>query len=151
MTSSTVAAQATPVAGELFSAFREERASSRRWLLVLVVPLLGALAAWASMDPGVVRIVTPSGIQAVNPGMSQQEVLRLLGTPIGRETRADGLQCFQHGYFALTEPMTTVHTLCYEGGKLKDVTTRRFSLWRVDPSGAFVPAGIPFDDEPATP
>lgn len=153
MNPSTVVEQAPSEADKLFSAFREQRASNRRWLYVLVVPLLGAVTAWASMQgqPEMVRIVTANGIKAVSLGMSQQEVLGQLGRPIGKELRAGGLECFQHGMFLLTEPSTTVYTVCYEGGRLKEVTSRRYSMWQADPNGTFAPAGIPFGDEATAP
>jgi hypothetical protein len=85
----------------------------------------------------------------VTVGMSQQEVLGMVGHPIGKETRADGAECFRHGMFSMNEPTTTVYVLCYVGGKLKDIATRRYSLWAIDPSGAFVPVGPQTGQEPA--
>jgi hypothetical protein len=142
----------------LFTAFREERTSKLRWLYVLAVPLLGLLAAWGSMrgQQNAVRIVTAHGFQMIQPGMSQQDVLTRLGTPIGKFTRADGAECTQHGLFSLTEPSTNVYVLCYVGGVLQDVSVRRYSLWTADPtSGQFFPAGVPMEEEapkkPASP
>jgi hypothetical protein len=152
---SMVTEQATSNGGAIFTAFQGERASDRRWLYImaaLLVPLLAVLAAWLSTlgQPDVVRIVTAHGIKAVNPGMSQQEVVGLLGHPIGKETRAgDGADCFMHGMFSMTEPQTTVYVLCYLSGQLHDVTTRRYSLWAQDPDGAFEPAGVQMGDAPA--
>lgn len=148
----SVSGQGTSTDEVLFSAFRERRASNRRWLLVLVVPLLAALAAWASLHevPGSMRIITANGIKMVSPGMPQEEVLRMLGRPVGRQRSAEGLDCFQHGQFSLTEPSTTLYVLCYEGGKLKDVSTRRYSLWGVGPDGEFVPAGIQMGPRPGS-
>jgi hypothetical protein len=141
-----MAEQATPEAGNLFSAFQERRTSNnRRWLLALAVPLLGAVAAWVSLQgrPSSVHIITANGVKMVSLGMSQQDVLSRLGKPIGRQTRADGLECFQHGMFSLLEPSTTIYTVCYAGGVLKDVTARRYSMWEADPNGNFIPAGMP--------
>ncbi|MDY7232934.1 hypothetical protein [Hyalangium rubrum] len=151
MNPSTVAEQATSAPDNLFSAFRERRASNRRWIFVVVVPLFGALAAWASMQgqPEMVRIITPNGIRAVSVGMSQQDVVGQLGRPIGKEMRAGGMECFQHGMFSLVEPVTTVYTVCYQGGVLKEVSSRRYSMWQADPDGTFIPAGIPFGDSPS--
>lgn len=144
-----VAEQGTSDSGAIFTAFREERTSDRRWLYAIVavplIPLLAVLATWMSTlgQPEMIRIVTGHGIKAVNLGMSQAEVVGLLGRPIGQETRAaDGADCFMHGMFSMTEPQTTVYMLCYLSGKLNDVSTRRFSLWTQDPSGAFEPAGV---------
>ncbi len=150
MTPATAVEQGTSGDEVLFSAFRTRQVTNRRWVLVVVVPLFGALAAWASMrgQPDAVRIVTANGIRVVNPGMTPQEVLHVLGRPIGREQRADGMECFQHGMFSLTEPSTTVYLLCYESGKLRDVTTRRYALWQMDPDGTITPAGVPWGDAP---
>ncbi|WP_044184483.1 hypothetical protein [Hyalangium minutum] len=155
MTSSptlTVVAQTAPSNESLFTAFREERTSKVRWLFVLLVPLLGLLAAWGSMhgQEHAVRIVTAHGFKMVQPGMSQADVVARLGNPIGKTTRADGAECVQYGVFSVTEPSTNVYVLCYVDGVLQDVTTRRYSLWTVDPStGEFMPAGVPMEEEPA--
>ncbi len=150
---SSVAEQGAPTGGNLFSAFQaQSRAPNRRWLIALAVPLLGGLAAWASLQgrPASVHIITPNGIRVVSLGMSQQEVLGRLGKPIGRESRAGGLECFQHGMFSLLEPVTTINTVCYLDGVLKEVTTRRYSMWEVGQDGAFMPAGVPTGPAPAT-
>ncbi|HEX8702917.1 MAG TPA: hypothetical protein VF815_29040 [Myxococcaceae bacterium] len=150
----SVAEQRVPPTGNLFSAFQEQsRVPNRRWLIALAVPLLGGLAAWASLQgkPTTVHIITPTGIKAVSLGMSQQDVLSRLGKPIGRESRAGGLECFQHGMFSLLEPATTIHTVCYLDGVLKEVSTRRFSMWEVGPDGAFMPAGMPTGPAPTQP
>lgn len=153
MTSSpslTVVAQPSPRSGELFAAFREERSSKLRWLFVLIVPLLGLLMAWASMrgQESAVRIVTAHGFKLVQPGMSQSDVIARLGNPIGKTARADGAECVQYGVFSVAEPSTNVYVLCYVNGVLQDVSTRRYSLWTVNPStGEIVPAGIPMEDD----
>jgi hypothetical protein len=141
----SMAEQGAPQAGNLFSAFQEQRTSNKRWLLAGVVPLLGAVAAWVSLQgrPPSAHIITANGIKVVSVGMSQQEVLGRLGKPIGHERRADGLECFQHGVFSLLEPSTTIHTVCYANGVLKEVTQRRYSMWEADPNGNFIPAGLP--------
>ncbi len=153
MNPSTMAEQGVPETGALFSAFQERRTSNRRWLLALAVPLLAGMAAWASLQgrPASVHIITANGVKVVSLGMSQQDVLGRLGKPIGRERRADGLECFQHGMFSLLEPVTTIHTVCYADGVLKDVTSRRYSMWEADPNGNFIPAGVPTGPTPAAP
>jgi hypothetical protein len=153
MTSSptlTVVPQTAPSGEDLFTAFREERSSKVRWLFVLIVPLLGLLMAWASMrgQESAVRIVTAHGFKMIQPGMSQADVIARLGNPIGKTTRADGADCVQYGVFSVTEPSTNVYVLCYVNGVLQDVSTRRYSLWTVNPStGEIVPAGIPMEEE----
>ena len=153
MTSSptlTVVAQTSPRGEELFAAFREERTSKLRWVFLLAVPLFGLLAAWVSMrgQESGVRIVTAHGIKMILPGMSQADVVSRLGNPIGKTTRADGADCFHYGVFSVTEPSTNVYVLCYAGSVLQDVSTRRFSLWTVNPStGEIFPAGIPMEEE----
>lgn len=149
MNPSVVSEQAAPAGDGLFHAFREERTTNLRWLLVIIVPLFGAVAAWLSMmgQPEGMRMVTATGIKMVRLGMSQQEVLGLVGNPIAKGVRADGAECLQHGMFSINEPSTTVYVLCYVGGHLKEMATRRFSLWVIDDSGAFVPAGVPMEEE----
>ena len=51
--------------------------------------------------------------------------------------------------FSINEPSTTVYVLCYAGGKLQEMATRRYSLWVIDDNGAFVPAGVPMEEEGA--
>ena len=150
----SVAEQGAPSTGNLFSAFQEQqRAPNRRWLIALAVPLFAGVAAWASLQgrPATFHIITSNGIKAVSLGMTQQEVLGRLGKPIGRESRAGGLECFQHGIFSLLEPETTIHTVCYLDGVLKEVSTRRYSMWGVGPDGEFIPAGVPTGPAPAAP
>ena len=142
---SSVAEQGAPSQGNLFSAFQERReTNNRRWLIALAVPLLAAVAAWLSLAgrPASVHIITPNGIKVVSLGMAQQDVVSRLGKPIGRESRG-GMECFQHGMFSLLEPATTIHVVCYADGVLKEVTTKRYSMWEVGPDGAFMPAGLP--------
>lgn len=149
MSTSMASEQGAPVGEEMFRVFREERSSKLRWLLVVGVPLLGALAAWLSMvgQPEGMRMVTATGIKMVRLGMSQQEVLGIVGNPIAKDVRADGAECLQHGMFSINEPSTTVYVLCYVNGKLQEMATRRFSLWVIDSTGAFVPAGVPMEEE----
>jgi hypothetical protein len=146
-----VSEQGTPIDDGLFHAFREERTNNLRWLLVIIIPLFGAVAAWLSMmgQPAGMRMVTASGIKMVRLGMSQQEVLGLVGSPIAKGMRGDGAECLQHGMFSINEPSTTVYVLCYVGGQLKEMATKRFSLWVIDANGAFVPAGVPMEEEEA--
>jgi hypothetical protein len=143
--------QGTSDSEGLFTAFRQERVSNRRWLWVIAIPLFGVVAGWLSTVGRAegMQIVTPTGIKLVTVGMAQQEVLGMLGRPISKETRADGAECFRHGMFSMNEPSTTVYVLCYVGGQLKDISTRRYSLWEIDPSGAFVPAGEKAGEAPA--
>jgi hypothetical protein len=149
MSTSMASEQGAPVGEEMFRVFREERSSKLRWLLVVGVPVLGALAAWLSMvgQPPGMRMVTATGIKMVRLGMSQQEVLGIVGNPIAKNVRADGMECLQHGMFSINEPSTTVYVLCYVNGKLQEMSTRRFSLWVIDSTGAFVPAGVPIEEE----
>jgi hypothetical protein len=154
MNSSSVAEQAPSSAGSLFTAFRSERTPTNyRWAFVLVVPLLGALATWVSVvnQPEPLTVITSRGIKAVHAGMPQPDALKRLGSPIGHERRADGADCYHYGYFSLAEPATTVFLVCYQDGKVKDVATRRYAMWAADPKGEFIPAGVPWTDEPAAP
>ncbi|WP_224366621.1 hypothetical protein [Hyalangium versicolor] len=149
MNPSMVAEQTNSDAEGLFTAFRkEERINYRRWVyiaMVPLIPLIAVVAAWVSMlgQEDAMRIITAHGIKVVNPGMAQQDVIGLIGRPIGKEMRAaDGAECFLHGMFSMTEPQTTVYLLCYTNGVLHDMSTRRYSLWAADPNGEFTPAGV---------
>ncbi|WP_224249877.1 hypothetical protein [Hyalangium gracile] len=150
----SIVAEPRPADDGLFTAFREQPVNPRRWLyfaLVPLIPLVAGVAAWASMlgQQDAMKIITAHGIKVVNPGMSQKDVVGVVGRPIGKETRADGAECFLHGMFSMNEPQTTVYVLCYVGGQLRDMTTRRYSLWTADPNGEFAPAGIPMGETPA--
>lgn len=156
MNPSIVAEQGTSNGEELFSAFRKERtAEDRRWVYVAMVPLIpiiAVVATWISMlgQENSMRLVTAHGIKVVDPGMTQQQVVDVVGRPIGKEMRADGAECFLHGMFSMTEPQTTVYVLCYVNSALHDMSTRRYSLWAADPNGEFTPAGVPLGG-PAAP
>jgi hypothetical protein len=154
MNSSMAAGQPSTAGESIFTAFREQRAPTNyRWSLVVVIPLLGALATWASVhgQPEPMTVITPRGIKVVHAGMPQPDAMARLGQPIGKESRADGAECFYHGVLSLTEPATTVFLVCYRDGKVTEVMTRRYSMWAADPKGEFTPAGVPWDDAPVVP
>lgn len=135
-----------PVQAEaaFFSAFQEPRKVNRkRWLLAALVPAaLALVGGWALLRENAVtyRVITPHGIKAVRGGMTAEQVVALLGRPITLEREANGSECYRYGQPTMQQPSFLVYSVCYEGGKLRDVTSRHYSAWQVDPNtGTFVP------------
>jgi hypothetical protein len=86
------------------------------------------------------RVVTPTGIRGVREGMSPQDVLGVLGKPFSSQRSADGrADCYQYGRPSLQQAEFSVYVVCYEDGKMRDVSVRRFASWRVSPDGTFAP------------
>lgn len=126
-------------AAEFFSAFTPERQKRQS----LRFGVLGALASIALMipiallvrpDPQTYQVVTWRGIRAVSVGMSAPEVERQLGGPIATFRQGEA-QCFRYGRASFKEPFA-IHTACFEGGVLKDFTTKRFAAEKVELPGA---------------
>jgi hypothetical protein len=145
-------------AGGLFTAFQEQQKVSRgRWvaagLAILMLAVIGA-GFWAVVKPdqATYRLVTPFGIKALRGGMTTAQVVAELGEPIALEKDATGAECYRYGRPTLAQPTFLVYSVCYEGGKLRDVTSKQYQAWSVDPEkGTFdAPAeGTPPGDAPA--
>lgn len=106
----------------------------RTRLLVIGGSLALALIAqkiWP--DHQTFRIVTPKGARAVTVGMTVAQVDSALGAPIGTE-HTGAAQCYRYGYPTFQSPSFQVHVACFEDGKLKSVTTKRYTAEKIDPS-----------------
>ncbi|MFP2907729.1 hypothetical protein ACLESD_22310 [Pyxidicoccus sp. 3LFB2] len=130
--------------GGLFTAFQEGRPAPRgRWALALMaalVPVVLGVGFWAIAqgEEQTYRLVTPGGIKSVRGGMTSDEVVALLGRPITLERADDGAECYRYGQPNFINPQFLIYKVCYEGGKLRDVTQHKFSAWSVDPeTGTF--------------
>lgn len=134
--------------GGLFTAFREGGPVPRgRWagaLLAALVPVVLGVGFWvlASNEAQTYRLITPAGIKSVRGGMTADEVVALLGRPITLEQGEKGAECYRYGQPNFINPQFLIYTVCYEGGKLRDVKQQKFSAWKVDPdTGTFEAPG----------
>lgn len=135
----------------LFSAYtNEQRQRVSRRQIFTVAGVLGVFSVLAyavvtyQPEARPFRVDTWKGLRMVVQGMTPQEVSGILGQPIGRELRGDQ-ECFQYGRPSLKEASFVLHTLCYVGGKLQDVSARRYNSWVVTRDGAISPA--PLEEE----
>ncbi|QRN95181.1 hypothetical protein JRI60_39865 [Archangium violaceum] len=142
--------------GPIFRAYTEQR-RPRFQLRYLLYPaallLIGGLGVWTvsyRQEAVPFRLDTYRGLRTVHRGMSPQDVKGILGQPIAREMRGN-LECFQYGRPSLKVPYYTLHTLCYEGGKLREVSARRYNSWVVTSDGAISPAPLEEEEAPAAP
>jgi hypothetical protein len=134
-----------------FHAYQAQSAprSLRRYVLsgAVVVLALTGLGRWFvsyRSEATPFRLDTPWGLRTVQKGMSPQEVSGLLGQPVGKEV-VGGRECIQYGRPTLRAPTFVLHTVCYEDGKLLEVSQKRYNSWVVLPDGAIAP--IVYDDE----
>lgn len=135
-------------AGGLFTAFQDEQKASRsRWVfagLAALVALVLVAGLWTlvKLDEQTYRVVTPWGVRSVRGGMTAEQVMDLLGEPITAERDATGAECYRYGRPSLAQPTFLIYSVCYEGGKLRDVTQRQYQAWSVDPAtGTFQQPG----------
>ena len=81
--------------------------------------------------------VTTTSVQAITIGMSEAQVVRLLGAPLSRSTSADGrltLQFSRPVEGARSYPMLWVH---FRNGKVDEVYAKRYVFWGVDHEGVY--------------
>jgi hypothetical protein len=128
----------------LFTAFQENAPVPRgRWavaLMAALVPVVLGVGFWALArnEEQTFRLVTPNGIKSLRGGMTSDQVVALLGRPITLERGEDGAECYRYGQPNFVNPQFLIYTVCYESGKLRDVTQRKYSAWSVDPdTGTF--------------
>ncbi|MBX5480465.1 MAG: hypothetical protein IRZ16_01260 [Myxococcaceae bacterium] len=119
-----------------FSIYRPERRRGTplrtRLLVIGGAFALALMAQWIWPDPQTYRIVTPKGLRAVHAGMSVRQVEAALGVPIGTEANGS-LQCYRYGSPTFEAPSFLVHVACFEDGKLKSLTSKRYTAERIDP------------------
>lgn len=144
----------------LFTAFQDDGkpVPRGRWavaLMAALVPVVLGVGFWslAKNEEQTFRLVTPQGIKSVRGGMTADQVVALLGRPITLERDDRGAECYRYGQPNFINPQFLIYKVCYEGGKLRDVTQHKFSAWSVDPAtGTFAapeggtPAASPSKD-----
>lgn len=144
-----IAAVETAPAGSLFRAYTEQQRGPRLQLRYVLVPVMALVVG--ALGYGVVtfqqeatpfRVETPWGVRTVRRGMSPQDVLGILGQPIGKERR-DALDCYQYGRPTLKVPYYTLQTVCYGEDRLQEVSERRYNSWVVMDDDAVAPAPLP--------
>ncbi|WP_375771523.1 hypothetical protein NR798_11640 [Archangium gephyra] len=146
-----------------FSAYSKQqpRRSKRMLLLypaaVLVLFLLGKWFVALQPEATPYRVETAWGLRQVNKGMSPQDVSGILGQPTSKERRGNQ-ECYQYGRPTIKAPTFVLHVVCYEDGKLIEVSEKRFNSWVVTRDMAISPAPLEYelkDEEtpaaPATP
>ncbi|AKJ01355.1 Hypothetical protein AA314_02981 [Archangium gephyra] len=144
-----------------FSAYSKQqpRRSKRMLLLYPAAALfLFLVGKWfVSLQPEATpfRIDTAWGLRQVNKGMSPQEVSGILGQPTSKERRGNQ-ECYQYGRPTIKEPSFILHVVCYEDGKLIEVSKKRFNSWVVTQDMAISPAPLEYElpveeETPATP
>jgi len=136
----------------IFRAYQEQRRRrfNPRYLVYPALLLIGVLGYWVvsyHQETRPIRVETYRGLKTVHRGMSPQDVSPLLGEPIGKERRGN-LECYQYGRPTLKAPSFTLHTVCYEDGKLREVSERRYNSWIVLEDGSVAPIEY---DEPKPP
>lgn len=133
--------------GPLFHAFRVEPERRRRWPFVVGALLLAApLIGWAltQRTEGATDIITRHGFKTVRPGMTEQQVHALLGRPLASDLR-QGEGCHRYGMPTMETPSFVLYSVCFEDGKLRDVTQRRYSAWDMTKPGEVRPPPEPLD------
>lgn len=113
--------------------------------------LIGGLGVWTvsfRQEATPIRVETTWGLRTVRKGMSPQDVQSLLGQPTSKERRGDQ-ECYQYGRPSIQVPTFILHVVCYEDGKLREVSERRYNSWVVTQDMAISPA--PLEEELAPP
>ena len=144
-----------------FSAYsnQQPRRSKRMLLLYPAAALfLFLVGKWfVSLQPEATpyRVDTAWGLRQVNKGMSPQDVSGILGQPTSKERRGNQ-ECYQYGRPTIKEPSFVLHVVCYEDGKLIEVSKKRYNSWVVTRDMAISPAPLEYEleaeeEKPATP
>ncbi len=100
------------------------------------------------------RVETAWGLRQVNKGMSPQDVSGILGQPTSKERRGNQ-ECYQYGKPTINAPSFVLHVVCYEDGKLIEVSEKRYNSWVVTNDMAISPAPLEYEltdeEKPAAP
>lgn len=144
----------------IFTAYsKQEPPRLKRYLLLypaaaLFLFLLGRWVVSLQPEATPYRVETAWGLRQVNKGMSPQEVSGILGQPTSKERRGNQ-ECFQYGRPTIKEPTFVLHVVCYEDGKLIEVSQKRYNSWVVTNDGAISPAPLEYElrdeEKPTTP
>ena len=144
--------------GPIFRAYSEQQRRSRFGLRHVLFPValllvggLGYAVVTYQQAATPFRLDTYRGLRTVLRGMSPQDVSNILGQPIGKERRGN-LECYQYGHPSIKVPYFTLHTVCFEDGKLREASDKRYDSWIVTSDGAIQPAPLEADepDPPAS-
>jgi hypothetical protein len=123
-------------------------------LALLLIIGLGLLTVRLEPEATPFRVETRWGLRTVNKGMTPQEVQSRLGQPTSKERRGN-MECYQYGKPTIHEPSFVLHVVCYEDGKLREVSEKRYNSWVVTQDGAISPAPLEYeltpDPAPANP
>lgn len=145
----------------IFTAYSKQAPRRPKRLLLLypaAVLFLFLVGKWfVALQPEATpyRVETAWGMRQVNKGMSPQEVSGVLGQPTSKERRGNQ-ECFQYGKPTIKEPSFVLHVVCYEDGKLIEVSQKRYNSWVVTQDMAISPAPLEYElqaeeEKPATP
>ncbi len=144
--------------GVIFHAYTDQprsRVDLRYFLYpaaLLLIIGLGMLTVRFEPEATPIRVDTLWGLRTVRKGMSPQEVQSRLGQPTSKERRGN-LECYQYGKPTINAPSFTLHVVCYEDGKLREVSEKRYNSWVVTQDGAISPAPLEYaltpDPDPA--
>jgi hypothetical protein len=116
-------------------------------LALLLLIGLGMLTVRFEPEATPFRVDTRWGLRTVRKGMTPQEVQSRLGQPTSKERRGN-LECYQYGKPTINEPSFTLHVVCYENGKLLEVSEKRYNSWVVTQDGAISPAPLEYELSP---
>ncbi|MCY1075343.1 hypothetical protein [Archangium lansingense] len=139
----------------IFSAYSKQQPRRPKRMLLLypaAALFLFLLGKWfVALQPAATpyRVETAWGLRQVNKGMSPQDVSGILGQPTSKERRGNQ-ECFQYGRPTIKEPTFVLHVVCYEDGKLIEVSEKRYNSWVVTSDMAISPAPLEYElqDEP---
>lgn len=142
--------------GEPKSIFRaytdEEQKRSRFDIRYVLYPLaalfllgLGRLVVTFQQEARPIRVDTAWGLRTVRVGMSPKDVSGILGQPVSKERRGN-LECYQYGLPSIRVADFTLHVVCYEDGKLRDVSQKHYNSWVVTQDGAISPAPLEYEE-----
>jgi hypothetical protein len=131
--------------GSFFHAYtkQEQSRGGLRYFLyagaILLLIGLGSLFIRIEPEATPFRVDTAWGLRTVRKGMSPKEVQSLLGQPTSKERRGN-LECYEYGKPTINAPDFKLHVVCYEDGKLREVSEKRYNSWVVTNDGAISPA-----------
>jgi hypothetical protein len=147
----------TPPSKPIFRAYTEQQRPSRFDLRYVLYPaallLVGVLGKWTvsfRQEATPIRVETAWGLRTVRRGMSPQDVQSLLGQPTSKERRGNQ-ECYQYGRPSIQVPTFILHVVCYEDGKLREVSEKRYNSWVVTQDMAISPAPLEVEEAPAPP
>lgn len=138
----------------IFRAYTEQQRTrvNRRALILYpaALVLIIGLGTWTvKFEPEATpfRVETAWGLRTVLKGMSPQEVSGILGQPTSKERRGNQ-ECYQYGRPSIKVASFVLHVVCYEDGKLREVSEKRYNSWVVTQDLAISPAPLEAEETP---